>query len=103
MWRQLVDRPESWPETSGTGMFTFAIVTGVQQGWLDSRAYAPAARKAWLALVGHVNADGEISDVCEGTNKKNDYQYYLDRARKVGDLHGQAAVLWSASALLRHA
>ena len=103
MWRQLVDRPESWPETSCTGMFTFAMVTGVQQGWLDSRPYAPAARKAWLALIGYLNEDAEIRDVCEGTNKKNDYQYYLDRARKVGDLHGQAAVLWSASAFLRHA
>jgi rhamnogalacturonyl hydrolase YesR len=103
MWRQLVDRPESWPETSCTGMFTFAMITGVKQGWLDSRSYAPAARKAWLALIKYLNADAEISDVCEGTNKKNDYQYYLDRPRKVGDLHGQAAVLWSASAFLRHA
>jgi len=103
MWRQLVDRPESWPETSCTGMFTFAMITGVKQGWLDSRAYAPAARKAWLALIKYLNADAEISDVCEGTNKKNDYQYYLDRPRKVGDLHGQAAVLWSAAAFLRHA
>ena len=29
MWRQLVDDPKSWTETSCTGMFTFALVTGV--------------------------------------------------------------------------
>jgi hypothetical protein len=28
-------------------------------------------------------------------------QYYLDRARLTGDLHGQAPVLWCASAWLR--
>jgi hypothetical protein len=39
--------------------------------------------------------------VCEGTNKQNDYQYYLDRKRNIGDLHAQAPILWSASALLR--
>ncbi|HEX6184676.1 MAG TPA: glycoside hydrolase family 88 protein [Pyrinomonadaceae bacterium] len=101
MWRQLIDRPESWPETSCTGMFTFAMVTGVKEGWLDAKTYAPAARKGWLGLVKYINKDGDVSEVCEGTNKKNDYQYYLDRKRNVGDLHGQAPILWSASAFLR--
>ena len=101
MWRQLIDRPESWPETSSTGMFTFAMVTGVKQGWLDKKTYGPAARKGWLGLVKYINADGDISEVCEGTNKKNDYQYYMDRKRNVGDLHGQAPILWSATAFLR--
>jgi unsaturated rhamnogalacturonyl hydrolase len=101
MWRQLIDRPESWPETSSTGMFTFAMATGVREGWLDKKTYGPAARRAWLALVKYINADGDISEVCEGTNKKNDYQYYMDRKRNVGDLHGQAPILWSATAFLR--
>jgi rhamnogalacturonyl hydrolase YesR len=100
-WRQLIDHPESWPETSCTGMFTFALITGVKQGWLDAATYAPAARKAWLGLITYLNDDADIREVCEGTNKKNDYQYYLDRKRNVGDLHGQAPVLWSASAFLR--
>jgi unsaturated rhamnogalacturonyl hydrolase len=101
LWRQLLDHPESWPETSGTGMFTFAMITGVKNGWLDSKNYAVAARKGWLGLVKSLNANGDIRDVCEGTGKKNDLAYYLARARKVGDLHGQAPVLWCASALMR--
>ena len=51
LWRQLIDHPESWAETSSTGMFTVAMITGVKHGWLDQKTYAPAARKAWLALV----------------------------------------------------
>jgi unsaturated rhamnogalacturonyl hydrolase len=101
MWRQLIDHPESWAETSSTGMFTFAMITGVKNGWLDEKTYGPAARKAWLALTGYINADGDISNVCEGTNKLNDLQYYLERKRNTGDLHGQSPVLWCASALLR--
>jgi rhamnogalacturonyl hydrolase YesR len=101
MWRQLIDRPEAWPETSSTGMFTFALVTGVKNGWLDAATYGPAARKAWLALVGYIDQNADITSVCEGTNKRNDLAYYLARPRRTGDLHGQAPVLWSASALLR--
>jgi hypothetical protein len=48
--------------------------------------------------------------VCEGTNKAfrevgadpdAQLKFYLDRQRKTGDLHGQAPLLWTASALLR--
>jgi unsaturated rhamnogalacturonyl hydrolase len=39
--------------------------------------------------------------VCQGTNKSKSLQYYLDRPKAVGDMHGQAPVLWCASALLR--
>ena len=101
MWRQLIDDAESWPETSCTGMFTFAMITGVKNGWLDAATYGPAARKGWLALITYINEDADIREVCEGTNKKNDRQYYLDRKRNIGDLHGQAPVLWCATALLR--
>jgi rhamnogalacturonyl hydrolase YesR len=101
MWRQLIDDPQSWKETSSTGMFTFAFITGVREGWLDRKVYGPAARKAWLSLINYINADGDISNVCEGTNKKNDRQYYLDRKRNTGDLHGQAPILWCATAMLR--
>jgi len=100
LWRQLVDVPESWVETSATGMFTFAFVTGVKQGWLDKKTYGPAARKAWLGLAKHVNAEGNVTDVCIGTNKGFTLAYYMDRGRAVGDLHGQAATLWATMALL---
>jgi unsaturated rhamnogalacturonyl hydrolase len=101
LWRQLLDHPEAWPETSGTGMFASAMVTGVTSGWLDAATYGPAARKAWLGLVKYIDTDANIANVCAGTNKGTSVQYYLDRPRNVGDLHGQAPVLWTASALLR--
>jgi rhamnogalacturonyl hydrolase YesR len=101
LWRQLIDHPEAWPETSGTGMFTFAMVTGVKNGWLDAGLYGPAARKAWLGLVKHLDASANVTDVCVGTGKGYDVAYYLARPRETGNLHGQAPILWSAAALLR--
>jgi unsaturated rhamnogalacturonyl hydrolase len=110
LWRQLIDKPETWPETSATGMFAFAIVTGVKHGWLDAASYAPAARRAWLGLVGYVDADANVREVCVGTNKAANvvgpaldaqYRFYVERPRHAGDLHGQAPLLWTAAALLR--
>jgi unsaturated rhamnogalacturonyl hydrolase len=110
LWRQLVDRPDVWAETSGTGMFAFAMVTGVKEGWLDAKTYGPAARRAWLGLVRHLDAEANVDEVCVGTNKAfqevgpdldAQLKFYLARARKTGDLHGQSPILWTATALLR--
>lgn len=101
MWLQLVDDPKSWPETSCTGMFTFAMITGVKQGWLAPEVYGPVARNGWIALAGYVQENGEVRQVCIGTDKKNSREFYLNRPRVTGDLHGQAALLWSATALAR--
>jgi unsaturated rhamnogalacturonyl hydrolase len=102
-WHQLVDDPDAWPESSCTGMFAYGLISGVRNGWLDAATYGPAARKAWLGLISFIQPDGAVRDVCEGTNKKDSRQYYLDRKRITGDLHGQAPVLWTATALLRPA
>lgn len=101
MWHQIVDDPKAWAETSCTGMFTFAYITGVKNGWLDATKYGPAARKGWIALCSYINEQGDVSDICIGTNKENNYQYYLNRPKVVGDLHGQAPILWCATALLK--
>jgi unsaturated rhamnogalacturonyl hydrolase len=101
MWRQLIDHDEAWPESSSSAMFTFAMITGVKNGWLDGPTYGPAARRAWIAVAGYIDQNENITSVCQGTGKKNDYEYYMERKRITGDFHGQAPVLWSASALLR--
>ncbi|HEU5292210.1 MAG TPA: glycoside hydrolase family 88 protein [Cyclobacteriaceae bacterium] len=100
-WRQLIDDDQAWKESSCTGMFTFALITGIKNGWLEKTQYEDAARKGWLAVVSFINENGDVTEVCEGTGKNNNHQYYLDRKRNVGDFHGQAPVLWCATALLR--
>jgi rhamnogalacturonyl hydrolase YesR len=99
LWNQLIDEPEAWTETSGSAMFTYAMINGIRNGWLDVDEYAPVVRKAWLALLTWLNPDGALRNVCTGTNIGFTKQYYLDRARNTGDLHGQAALLWCAVAL----
>lgn len=100
MWRQVVDDPTMWEETSGTAMFTYAMIVGVKKGWLDEELYGPAARKGWIALTGYINADGDVESVCEGTMLGNNSEHYRNRKSLTGDLHGQAPTLWCAYELL---
>ena len=101
MWRELIDRDDAWPESSSSAMFSFALISGVKNGWLDAATYGPAARKAWIAMTGYIDQNHDVTQVCEGTGKKDDLEYYYMRKRRTGDFHGQAPVMWAASALLR--
>jgi rhamnogalacturonyl hydrolase YesR len=101
MWRQLIDHKEAWKETSSTAMFGYAMAVGVKKGLLPEKEYTKAYEKAWMALAGYINDEGKITDVCVGTGQSTDVNYYLERPKTTGDLHGQAPVLWFAYVLLR--
>lgn len=100
MWRQVIDYPESWEESSATAMFAYAMLLGLQNNLLPREPYLAAVEKAWEALLPLLDEDGNVSEVCIGTGKKNDLEYYLSRPRVAGDFHGQAPVLWLATGLL---
>ncbi|QPH41801.1 glycoside hydrolase family 88 protein [Pedobacter endophyticus] len=100
MWNQLIDESDFWVETSGSAMFTYGFIIGVQEGWLKASEYAPAAKKAWLAMIRYIDSRNNVTEVCIGTGKKNDKQHYHDRPRNAGDFHGQAPYLWCSAALL---
>ncbi len=104
MWKQLVDKDNSWPETSGSGMFIFGMALGVRNGWLDEKDYKDAVKKGWEALAPYMNPDGKVRECCVGTNKftgapAQGEAYYDSRQRAVGDFHGQAAFIWAAWAM----
>ena len=49
-----------YPETSGTGFFTYAIAWGINNGILDREKYLPVVKKAWAGLVACVNEEGKV-------------------------------------------
>jgi len=99
-WRQVLDDDKAWEENSCTGYFIFALGEGVDQGWLDAATYRPAVKKAWGALCGQLDDKANVADVGVLTEHSNDESYYLARPRAAGNLHGQFATIWAATALL---
>jgi rhamnogalacturonyl hydrolase YesR len=65
LWRASLLDPASYPmqETSGTGLFAYALAWGVNQGLLERAAYAPSVRRAWDALLAKVQPDGKLTHV----------------------------------------
>lgn len=96
-WRQVVDLPGSYRETSATAMILAAMARGVRRGWLP-RAYLPTVHRAWRALAARIAPDGTLTDVCVGTGAGPTRQYYLDRPAAGGhDERGGAMCLLAAT------
>jgi unsaturated rhamnogalacturonyl hydrolase len=101
LWRQVIDLDTAWGESSATAMIAYAMAVGIDHELLPDATYRPAVDAAWRGLTALIDDAGNVGEVCVGTGKKNDLQYYLDRPRVAGDFHGQAPVLWLAAELLR--
>ena len=92
MWHQLLDDPASYPESSCTGMFLYALASGLKSGWLPAGEYRENISKGWNALAGYVTPKGKVKNVCVGTNAKDNRKHYLTRPKSTGNFHGQAAL-----------
>lgn len=99
-WRQVLDKPELWEETSCTAMFAYSIARAVNRGWIPPENIA-VARKAFAAVAQHVNADGEVSGTCQGTNIGTNLDYYITREHPANDPHGWGPVMLAGTELLR--
>lgn len=65
LWRASLLDPASYTarESSGTGLYAYALAWGVNQGLLPKERFEPAVLRAWAALSSHVQADGKLVHV----------------------------------------
>jgi rhamnogalacturonyl hydrolase YesR len=99
LWHQLLDREDSYLETSASAMFTFAIARGVNRGWL-STAWAPVAQSGWQAIARRVRPDGQIEGICVGTTAAYDAVYYYNRPTDLGAMQGYGATLMAGAEVM---
>jgi unsaturated rhamnogalacturonyl hydrolase len=100
LWHQLLDRRESYPETSASAMFVFAIAHGINRGWLDPLAFGPAVSLGWNAVVTKVNARGQVEGTCVGTGVGWDPMFYMYRPVHVLAAHGYGPVLLAGAEMI---
>ena len=95
-WRQVIDEPGAYREATATAMLLAAMARGIRLGWIDT-TYLESVRRAWRALLAHIDEDGSLIDVCAGTGAGPTKQYYLDRPATTGfdDRGGAMALLAS--------
>jgi rhamnogalacturonyl hydrolase YesR len=92
LWHQLLDRPDSYEETSASAMFVFAIARGIRYGWLSNATYRPVVLRGWNGLTTRVNSIGQVEGTCVGTGLGWDDTFYLNRPTSVNAAHGYGPI-----------
>jgi rhamnogalacturonyl hydrolase YesR len=101
MWRQVIDRPETYLEHSATSMIGCSIARGIRRHWL-SDAWRPTVERAWDAVSQRIGEDGSIKQVCVGTGPLGSLEEYIKRPYTDGvDERGGAMALWFAAEMVR--
>lgn len=96
-WHQLLDREDSYLETSATAIYAYCFAHAVNKGWLDAKAYAPAAMLAWNAVATKVNDKGQVEGTCVGTGMGFDPAFYYYRPVNVYAAHGYGPVIMAGA------
>ncbi|MCG2583940.1 glycoside hydrolase family 105 protein [Massilia sp. TS11] len=99
-WHQLIDRPETYLETSATAIYTFAIARAVNRGYVDRQAYAPVAMLGWNAVATKVAANGQVNGTCVGTGMGFDPAFYAYRPVNPYAAHSYGPVLLAGSEII---
>ncbi|GMU23272.1 MAG: hypothetical protein AMXMBFR13_33540 [Phycisphaerae bacterium] len=100
LWHTVLDRPESYIETSASAMFVYALAEASRLEALEINAELwRAIMQGWAGLAGKVDREGHVFDVSGGTGPTG----YKDYAEKIRGTYtwGTGAYLLAASELSR--
>lgn len=106
LWHQVLNDPESYPESSCSAMFAAAFARGVRNGWFaaqETDAYRSAALKGWRGLTENaVDAGGNIYGICRGSGHSFTPRYYKYELNWIkNDTHGIGIVLIAGAEVKR--
>jgi unsaturated rhamnogalacturonyl hydrolase len=101
LWHQLLDRNDSYLETSASAIFTYCIAHAINKGWIDAQAYGPVAVLGWNAVQTRVNDQGQVEGTCVGTGMAFDPAFYCYRPVNVAAAHGYGPVIMAGAEMLK--
>ncbi|WP_147382403.1 glycoside hydrolase family 88 protein [Parabacteroides sp. AF17-28] len=97
-WHASMLDPESYPspETSSTGLFTYALWWGINQGLLEESRFKQQAIKGWRALVEAVHSDGMLGWVQPiGADPQK-------VTREMTEVYGPGAMMLAAAEIIQY-
>ncbi|AYN66299.1 glycoside hydrolase family 88 protein [Euzebyella marina] len=100
LWHQLLDRNDSYLETSASAIYTYAIARSINRGYVDGKAYGPSVTLAWNAITEKVNGKGQVEGTCVGTGMGFDPAFYYYRPVNVYAAHGYGPVLLAGAEMI---
>jgi unsaturated rhamnogalacturonyl hydrolase len=99
-WHQLLDRTDSYLETSATAIYSYCIARAINKGWIDAKAYAPVSILAWNAVTTKITDKGQVEGTCVGTGMAFDAAFYYYRPVNLYAAHGYGPVLLAGAEII---
>ncbi len=100
-WHQLLDKSDTYLETSATAIFTYSITRGINEGWLDYEAFGPMVMLAWEALSTQITPEGRITGTCVGTGMGFDPAFYYYRPVNPFAAHSYGPMLLAGAEIIK--
>lgn len=100
LWHQLLDKPDSYLESSATAMFTYSIAKAVNEGWID-KGYLSIAINGWDGLTAKINTHGQVEDICTGTGIQDNLKFYATRPAILNEIHGLGPVILAGVEIIK--
>jgi unsaturated rhamnogalacturonyl hydrolase len=101
LWHQMLDRNDSYLETSASAMFVYGIAHAINQGWISPTTYGSIAQAGWAGLTTRIKDDGQVDGTCVGTTFAGDEVYYYARPANARALHGYGPVLLAGAEMIQ--
>ena len=100
LWHQLLDKNDSYPETSASAMFVFGMARGVNQGWLD-QDFSYVADEGWKGILTKIDGEGNVHDICVGTGIMPSLSFYYKRPVDTSIPMGEGPVIRAGVEILQ--
>ena len=100
-WHQLLDRSDSYLETSATAIYAYCFAHGICEGWIHPLEYGPATLLAWDAVSTAIDEEGMVQGTCVGTGMAFDPAFYYYRPVSPYAAHGYGPAILAGAELLR--
>lgn len=99
-WHQLLDRTDSYLETSATAIYCYSIAHAIRKGWIEGITYGGVAQLAWHAISTKITEEGKVAGTCVGTGMAFDPAFYYYRPVSSAAAHGYGPVIWAAAEMI---
>jgi unsaturated rhamnogalacturonyl hydrolase len=101
LWHQMLDKTDSYTETSASAIFVYAMARAINAGWISPVSYGSVAQAGWIGVTTRVNERGQVEGTCVGTTLASDNVYYYNRPQSVYATHGYGPVLLAGAEMIR--
>lgn len=99
-WHQLLDKTDSYLETSATAIYAYSIARAINRGWVDEKSYGPMVLLAWNSVSNQITDIGQVDGTCVGTGMAFDPAFYYHRPISVYAAHGYGPAILAGAEVL---